>query len=301
MEDYVAKFQRRVKQINDDSKKFLIVNAGSMNHGKSSLFNSILDREEFKVRDVRETTTSRGTPWIDDVELVDTPGLNADEGDDIEAHNAYRRANMIVFVHNIKVGELHRAELDGINAIKWLFSDEKYFWNHFCLVFTNLDAANNETADQIVNKALNDIQSYCNGSGFQSFIVSNSRYKSGQERGKSKLVEASNIPAFREWLKSNFQQWLLENGIMRKIKINREKKAISDQAFEVYMEIKDRLEQKKSSYIERNNELLTQLQELFHDIDEQWRSSSNRRRRRDELEEEIENLRNRLERERANF
>ena len=88
---------------------------------------------------------------------------------------------------------------------------------------------------------------------------------------------------------------------MRKIKINREKKAISDQAFEVYMEIKDRLEQKKSSYIERNNELLTQLQELFHDIDEQWRSSSNRRRRRDELEEEIENLRNRLERERANF
>ena len=157
MKDYAEEFRRRIDEIDRDSKKILIINAGSMNHGKSSLFNSLLDRNAFAENDVRETVVSKDEPWIEDVYLIDTPGLNAEESDDVEAYAAYKRANMIVFVHTLKVGELKRNELNAINIIKGVLG-EKYFWNHFCLAMTFLDAEkNDENINAIVDKTLNDI------------------------------------------------------------------------------------------------------------------------------------------------
>ena len=139
MKDYVAEFQKQLEEIDRDSKKILIINAGSMNHGKSSLFNSLLDKNVFAENDVRETLVSKDEPWIEGVYLIDTPGLNAEETDDVEAYKAYKRANMIVFVHTLKTGELKRNELNAINIIKGVLGEE-YFWSHFCLALTFLDA-----------------------------------------------------------------------------------------------------------------------------------------------------------------
>lgn len=74
----------------DASGRIYIVNAGRMNHGKSSLLNSILGREAFRVADVRETRVNQEELYKDDVFLVDTPGLDADETDDREAFSVYK-------------------------------------------------------------------------------------------------------------------------------------------------------------------------------------------------------------------
>ncbi len=74
----------------DASGRIYIVNAGRMNHGKSSLLNSILGREAFRVADIRETRVNQEELYKDDVFLVDTPGLDADETDDREAFSVYK-------------------------------------------------------------------------------------------------------------------------------------------------------------------------------------------------------------------
>ena len=48
MKDYAKEFQDRIAVIDQDSQDVRIINAGVMNHGKSSLFNSLLDKEALK-------------------------------------------------------------------------------------------------------------------------------------------------------------------------------------------------------------------------------------------------------------
>lgn len=131
MKNYVAEFQKKIAEIDADSKNINIINAGIMNHGKSSLFNSLMDKEIFAAQDVRTTVVNQNAQWFDKVYLIDTPGLEAEKKDDTAAYDAYRRANMIIFVHNVKVGELHEKELAAINKIKSLFNDDDFFANIF--------------------------------------------------------------------------------------------------------------------------------------------------------------------------
>lgn len=121
---------------------------------------------------------SKDQHWIEEVYLIDTPGLNAEESDDLEAYNAYRRANMIVFVHTVKAGELKERELNSINIIKNVLG-EKYFWSHFCLAMTFLEAKSAPDIEEITKKILTDIAKTCGGKDFPYFFISNSRYKKG--------------------------------------------------------------------------------------------------------------------------
>ena len=97
MKDYVAEFQNKLADIEKDMHSIYIINAGAMNHGKSSLFNSLLDSTTFAAQDVRTTIVNETVKWAEDVYLIDTPGLEAEEADDKMAYMAYRRANVIVF------------------------------------------------------------------------------------------------------------------------------------------------------------------------------------------------------------
>ena len=55
MKDYVTAFQKKIAEIDADAQKVNIINAGVMNHGKSSLFNSLLNENVFPEEDVRTT------------------------------------------------------------------------------------------------------------------------------------------------------------------------------------------------------------------------------------------------------
>ena len=207
MKDYVKAFQEKIAAIDADARRINIINAGVMDHGKSALFNSLLDKNVFQEGVVRTTVAIQSEQWRDNVYLIDTPGLSAEIVDDAVAYEAYRRANVIIFVHRVDTGELHKEGLEGLKKIKQLFPDEKFFTDHLCLVLTSIDEQNaRENLDMIRDKALDDIKNFCGLSGFKTFSVSNTRYKKGVAENKDALVRRSGIPELREYLRQNFSK-----------------------------------------------------------------------------------------------
>lgn len=193
-------FVKELEKLQNVGDNILIVNAGRMNHGKSSLFNSLLDKEIFKTGDIRVTLKKSGEYYKDGVKLIDTPGLDADKKDDKEAFTAYNDANMIIFVHTPKVGELHKDELERINQIKELFPSEEYFWNNFCLVLTFVDEVNSADLEEIEKKIIQSIKAQCNGKNYPIFHVSNKRYLKGRKENKEQLLKASGIHELRDFI-----------------------------------------------------------------------------------------------------
>lgn len=84
--DIVQNLEQERKSLLANSKKVYLVNGGRMNHGKSSLLNSILRRDAFAVKDVHETRVNKEVKVAGNIYLVDTPGLDANTEDDTEAY-----------------------------------------------------------------------------------------------------------------------------------------------------------------------------------------------------------------------
>lgn len=204
----LEELDNEITKITNQGEILHIVNAGRMNHGKSSLFNSLLGKDEFEVADVRMTKECTARKYRSSVFLVDTPGLDANNVDDIKAYEAYKKANCIVFVHTPKVGELHKNEIISINKIAELFPNKEYFWKHFCVVFTFNDEINGKSLDSIEKKIVEDIEKQCGGKDYPIFRVSNSRYLKGIKQGKETLVKNSGIPELKGFLDKQVEMWL---------------------------------------------------------------------------------------------
>ncbi|MBR1419550.1 MAG: GTPase domain-containing protein [Selenomonadaceae bacterium] len=297
MRDYIQDFVQMRDQINEDSTSIRIVNAGIMNSGKSSLFNSLLDRYEFTVRDARETVAIKPIEWQPGVFLIDTPGLEANKGDDAEANRAYQRANMIVFVHKLEAGELHQSEINAINRLKSLFDDPKFFWRHFCMVFTARESRSG--FEQIVQKSLSDVQKECGYSDFKVFIVSNTDYAEGTDPDDPipELVEESEIPAFRKFLQDNFEIWRKESIIIKKIKINQARESILSQLRIERDQIYRNIERKKEQIQDQQSYFLGRLRDVFESTDEAWREYDREDDELIEIGNELEELKDKHSRE----
>ena len=262
MKDYVNAFQEKIAEINADAQKINIINAGVMNHGKSSLFNSLLDKNVFPEEDIRTTVKIQIEQWKDNVYLIDTPGLSAEIVDDAVAYEAYRRANVIIFVHRVDTGELHREGIEGLNKIKLLFPNKKFFTEHLCLVLTSIDEQNaRENLNVIIGKIRADIKNNCGLTGFKIFSVSNTRYRKGMAENKDVLIKRSGIPELREYLQQNFSKWLGENKNVRETRITREKEDFISQLNQERENIQSRIQAKTEQIQERQKNFLHKLEE----------------------------------------
>lgn len=302
MEDYLAQFKRKIAEIGEDAQKAYIINAGSMNHGKSSLFNSLLDEDIFAEQDIRTTTEAQVAEWESPVYLVDTPGLNAEERDDEEAYAAYRKANMIVFVHTVNAGELKENELDAINQIKGLFESEAFFWQHFCLVFTFIDAVpKTEDLAAIREKSLSDIERVCGGKEFRTFTVSNTRYKKGRDEGKPKMVKMSGIPELQKYLRDNFGAWLAENGTRRNARIQREREDMVALLEEKREKIKKQLAAEEQKIEERQEAFLRKVETAVRQRQSDEQEIRNMQDMLGTMKRELSDLRDRHQRAKASY
>ena len=303
MKDYVAEFQGRLAEIDADSQSVNIINAGIMNHGKSSLLNSLIDAEIFEVQDIRQTVENKTECWFDDVYLTDTPGLAAEEIDDAAAYAAYRRANFILFVHKTEVGELHKNEIDAINKIKSFFNDDNFFWQHFSLVLTSLDAYAKDTAslDAIREKSLTDILTNCGGAGFPVFIVSNTRYQKGVAENKPKLVELSGIPKLKSYLQENIPAWRTENADIRAMRITSEKDNFIEMLGVERKNIQDTIDRKTADLQRTQNNFIDELEGVvsqYYSDDEEYDDENSRL---EEMREKLDDLRRQWRNDRARY
>lgn len=249
MENYITEFEKKITDISKNAQNIYIVNAGVMNHGKSSLFNSILNREEFKTQDIRTTVQNQTAKWKENVYLIDTPGIEAKTKDDEEAYKEYKNANMIVFVHTLRIGELHKNEVDAINKMKSIFENENYFWNHFCIVLTFLESEEDNNIYKIKDKIIQDVKNNCNNKEeFQIFLVSNDWYKQGENEKEEIFIQDSGILEFREYLEKNIEKWQKENKEVKNSIIDREKKELVNKIDEIYSEKIEKIKEQQKEF-----------------------------------------------------
>lgn len=211
----VKEYEKKLQSIVSDSDKFYLVNAGRMNHGKSSLLNSLTGKIDdfFEVQDRRTTVKNKEYEYAENVYFIDTPGLNAHAKDDREAVKAYKKANLILFVHNLSVGDIRKEEINDLKTILSCFNDVNSLVNKFILVLTGKDLVQSkDDLDAIKSKILFDIKNEIGIEDFKTFEISNTRYKKGLMTNKDALVKLSGVVELHNYIDqyiTNYQ--ILEN------------------------------------------------------------------------------------------
>lgn len=185
---------------------FNIAVYGKYNHGKSSLLNALIGIENhFKVADCR--TTIKNDVFIDEsagIQWIDTPGLNADiEGeDDSHAVDAItREANLILFVHSLRIGELDQAEIDYLNELLTLKSASQII-----LVLTQQDQLRAEQFEIVYARIEQQVQDV----KIRNICISTTRYFKGLSNNNSVQQDRSNMGQLQQMLHENYEHSTLQ-------------------------------------------------------------------------------------------
>lgn len=292
---------QKLDEIKNEPLSLFIVNAGKMNHGKSSVFNSLLDKDVFASADIRTTTKVAEAEFQPGTFLLDTPGLAAELGDDEESFAAYRKANSIAFVHTLRVGELHKDEIESINKIKRLFPEEAYFWQHFCLILTFRESVDDHDTAEIEKKILADIKNHCQGENFPVFKVSNSRYKNGKEKAKQGLIKASGINELREYFLQQIDTWKQDAADLKAKRI-KENIVSCQSALEAEKKHLSNVLAKNEKKVEAKKHKLTRLiAEYFEDLERDSQSLKEKDNTITMIKKTITDLENKHDRDRDNY
>lgn len=173
------------------SEKPAIAVYGLMNAGKSFLLNMLTQNvktEYFKTADQRETSAVKRLETADYIYL-DTPGLDANEQDDLSANQGVADADIVLFVHQPQ-GELEFVEVEFLRRLKDNFGTAAR--TSIIIVISKIDKESQDKIDLIRQK----IESQCQAElGFAptTLTVSNTRYKAGVEKNQAGLIQASHI------------------------------------------------------------------------------------------------------------
>ncbi|SPB15550.1 GTPase Era [Caballeronia novacaledonica] len=164
---------------------------GKYNHGKSRLLNELIGQNTFAVADKRETvklsdSVHRGVRWLD------APGLDADVGteDDRHAlHAAWLHADIRLFVHAAKEGELDAKELA---LLAELCADGERSKRQTLFVLSQVDQLADDAELQKVSHAIG-----AQRRDIALNAVSSTRYRKGLDEGKKLMLEKSGMPSLR--------------------------------------------------------------------------------------------------------
>lgn len=156
-----------------------IVIFGKYNHGKSSFLNAWFEEDSlFSVSDKRETQeVQEEYDHKHNVIWFDTPGLDAEEADDLKAFEVLKEADLLCLVHSLADGELDKKEITFLK-------DNKSLRNKSVLLLTKLDQQEDYES---VSKKINE-QVESEGLKLESFLISSERYRKYINSGKKSKV-----------------------------------------------------------------------------------------------------------------
>lgn len=222
------------------SDKPVIVTWGLMNAGKSSLLNMLtqhIDQEFFKTNDFRETTEISAYE-TDQYIYLDTPGLDANTEDNLEALKGVNKADVVLFVHQLQ-GELEANEIEFLKDIRTSFG--QYAAQNIVLILSKVDKEDRSKVDQIQNRVLEQCEQYL---GFQPqcFQISNTLYQQGMQKHKDGLIRHSHI----EDLKQCIDVVILNTKVVRQERFNQEKALLLKKLTEQKTKIEDEYKAQKS-------------------------------------------------------
>ncbi len=176
----------RLQYLEKEANDVRIAVFGKYNHGKSTLLNALIGHDQFKTADKRETTINsefkkNGIIWID------TPGLDADirgEDDAKAREGAFKMADFLFLVHNVKTGELDKYEK---KLYQDLMRQDRNYKNKMFLILTQIDQLSADDLDQVQNKITNQMPD------LTIIPVSAVRYIKGRDENMEKFISLSGI------------------------------------------------------------------------------------------------------------
>ena len=237
--------------------KITIANTGLYSSGKSSLFNAILgrvreDNMRFAVAAPPITRTGDREPLIENIELLDTPGIDANFTDDATAFDMLMEADIILMTHNVKRGMLDRPEYDWLKRIAGGISRETLA-ERLIFVSTWIETIDNdEDREKLRAEIKRQVLEAVNGIEIRFFEVSAKRYKTGVEKDKAGLQNASGIPELRELVISAGKNYSEKAAALRRKEVLRlcseSREQLNARKREISSEIESKKKRVKSRY-----------------------------------------------------
>ena len=195
-----------------------IANTGLFSSGKSMLFNALLDqteKERFKVGAAPTTKKGDREKLNNQIEIIDTPGINANDADDSEAFHSLMEADIILMVHNIKTGMLDKCEYDWLKRIAEGM-DRKEIRQRLIFVCTWIDeAGTKEDKEKKVNEIMRQLREIFH-MDIDFWEISSKRYYMAKQKNKPGLENASKIPLLKEYLMEKGKEYAAVSEEFRK-------------------------------------------------------------------------------------
>lgn len=173
-----------------------IVCTGIYNAGKSTLLNALAGQELFPTGDV-PTTKQVAQAEFDGAVYVDTPGLNAQEEDDLETQKAYQSADFILFVSNAQNGGISESESAWLKKLKERYSALE---QRLICVLTHCTQVDPEQLPGIRDKVCEDFKKAVGFAPNPVICVDSVSYQKGISEDKPRLADQSGIPQLQAFL-----------------------------------------------------------------------------------------------------
>lgn len=190
--------QRRKKE------KVKITCAGIYNAGKSSLLNALTDGYNFKVGDI-PTTATIDTYRTNKYQYVDTPGLNANKYDDKTAKEAFKDADMILFVSNMQNGGLNAAESEYLKQLANTLGGMDILEKQVFFVMSNLHQVEDDSVQKIITEHKKMIQLALGFEPKKICVYDAMTYQEGVKQNEQVLIDLSGIPALKAEIERHCQ------------------------------------------------------------------------------------------------
>ncbi len=196
-EAYDAAIAQRKKTEN----AFSVVIIGQQNNGKSTLCNALLrdwENRKFPVGDIRLTaSTQEEQDETNGILYVDTPGFSsATMSDDETAQAEWIRANLLIFVHSVRSGELDKDEVRVLQRLKSVVPDLER------RLFVACSKAGGEQPDELrrkLDRIREQIREHV-GMDVTMEAIDSIFYQKGMEKGNEQLAATTNIPKLLDWI-----------------------------------------------------------------------------------------------------
>lgn len=185
-------------------EKVKITCAGIYNAGKSSLLNALTDGYNFKVGDI-PTTATIDTYRTNKYQYVDTPGLNANKYDDKTAKEAFKDADMILFVSNMQNGGLNAAESEYLKQLANTLGGMDILEKQVVFVMSNLHQVEDDSVQKIITEHKKMIHLALGFEPKKICVYDAMTYQEGVKQNEQVLIDLSGIPALKAEIERHCQ------------------------------------------------------------------------------------------------
>jgi hypothetical protein len=236
---------------------------GLLKAGKSTFLNAFtndLENSRFEHGSVR-TTVQNQIFEHNNIRIMDTPGIDANDKDTNVAITGLKEIDLFLFVHNPKVGELDKPEVEFLEKLSSLFPNKADFVNNVICVLTHKAAMDESERAQVSKNISEQFIKISTVKPTIMFVESLSYFKAKKEN-KSTLLKNSGIDDVWE---------LVNQKIVSAFSAREYRKEIFIASIQAELRnVKNKYEKERNSHLRAQKNVVDEVKKLREQIENQF-------------------------------